>query len=122
MAQVRDFKATEDNEWAVENGDFATVADAAAIPQGIRIRCGMFLRECWLNQGIGIDYPEVVLVKNPDPLVIRGVFAAEISATPDVINVVGAQLIDDGDRNASIEYIVDTVYSTEPLPGQVVVP
>lgn len=46
MAQVRDFKATEDNEWAVENGDFATVADAAAIPQGIRIRCGMFLREC----------------------------------------------------------------------------
>lgn len=122
MAKVRDFKATADNEWSVSNGDFESVADEEACLQGIKIRCGMFLRECWLDPGIGIDYTEVVLVKNPDPLLIRAVFTAEISSVPDVTNVVGAQLIDDGDRNASLVYAVDTEYSTEPLSGQLGVP
>lgn len=122
MAQVRDFGSTVDGEWDVDGGDFTTVADAEAVPQGIRIRVGMFLRECFLDESIGIDYPNVVLVKNPDPLVIRGVFAAEIAETPDVSNVVGAQLIDEGSRNASIEYLVDTIYSEAPLSGQIGVP
>lgn len=122
MAQVRDFGSTEDGNWDVSNGDFTVVADADAVPQGIRIRVGMFLRECWLDEGIGIDYPEQILIKNPDPLVVRGLISAEIVKTPDVTNVVGAQLIDEGDRNASISYQVDTIYSEDPLTEQARIP
>lgn len=122
MAQVRDFKSTADGEWDITGGKFSTVADAAAVPQGIRIRVGMFLRECFLDNAVGIDYPNVILVKNPDPLVIRAVIGTEIAKTPDVTNVVGADLVDDGARNASISYSVDTVYSEIPLSDQVGIP
>lgn len=122
MAQVRDFKSTETGGWAVESGDFVTVADAEAVPQGIRIRCGMFLSECFLDESIGVDYIDKVLVKNPDPLVIRAEFTRAISGTPDVTNVIGAQLVDEGDRDASISYAVDTIYSQDPITGQIGTP
>jgi hypothetical protein len=122
MALVRDFKMSSTKGWAVENGDFATVAGAEAVPQGIEIRVGMFLRECFLDESIGLDWPEDILVKNPDPLVIRGLIGGRIAATPDVTNVVGAQLVDQGNRTASIEYVADTVYSEDPLSGQIGVP
>lgn len=119
---VRDFKIDSDGEWVVENGDFTTVSDGDAVAQGIRIRVGMFKGECYLNQSIGVDYIDSVFVKNPDPLLIRSLFEAAISATPDVTNVVGAELVNEGNRNYSISYIADTVYATDPLVGQVSVP
>lgn len=119
---VRDFKGTDDGEWSVENGDFAVIADDAAVPQGIRIRVATFLGECYLDESIGVDYIDKVLVRNPDALLIRALFGAAIADTPDVVNVIGAQLVDDGDRNASISYAVDTTYSDQPISGTVGVP
>lgn len=119
---IRDFKSTEDGEWAVENGDFAPVAAAAAVEQGIRIRLGLFKGECYLDEAAGVDYIDVVMAKNADPLVVRAELQRPIADTPDVVNVVGAELQDDGDRNASISYVVDTVYSDEPFSAQIQVP
>lgn len=121
---VRDFRATEDGEWYTDNGDFDSVADAAAVPQGIRIGVGMFLGEAYLDETIGVDYIDSILIKNPDPLVVRALIGEAIARVPDVTNVVGAQLVDaeDGTRSASIAYRVDTIYSEEPLSGQIEVP
>lgn len=109
---VRDFKGTEDGEWAIENGDFAFVAGAEAVPQGIRIRLGMFLGECYLDETIGVDYIDSILIKQPDQLVVRALLQAAIADTPDVTDVIGAQLTQDsnGSRNASISYQADTIY------------
>lgn len=120
---VRDFKSDADGEWVVEDGDFATVADAEAVPQGIRIRVGMFLGECYLDESIGVDYIDSIFVKNPDPLLVRSLLEAAIARTPDVTNVVGAALVGpDGEREASISYAADTIYSDEPLVGQIGTP
>jgi hypothetical protein len=116
---VRDFSSTSDGEWTVANGDFSTVADADAVPQGIRIRVGMFLGECYLDESVGVDYVDSILVKGADPLVVRALLSTAIADTPDVTNVVGAQLVDDGDRQSSIVYQVDTTYSDEPISGQI---
>jgi hypothetical protein len=92
---VRDFKSDSSGEWVVEDGDFATVADADAVPQGIRIRVGMFLGECYLDESIGVDYIDSVFIKNAD------------------------QLVNEGGRAYSISYAVDTVYSDETVAGQI---
>lgn len=120
---VRDFKSTDDGEWYVENGDFVGVEDEEAVPQGIRIRVSMFLGECYLNEGIGIDYIDKILVKNPDPLLVRALISRAIANTPDVTNVIGAQLTEDAEtRQASIEYLADTIYGTNSVSGQIGVP
>lgn len=120
---IRDFEGDANGEWVTLDGDFSVVAGAAAVPQGISIRVGMFLGECYLDEQEGIDYPNVILIKNPDPLVVRGVIQAQIVKTPDVTNVVGADLLqENATREASIAYSVDTVYSEQPLFGQIGVP
>lgn len=107
---TRDFKLDADGEWVTENGDFVRVGGADAVPQGIRIRVGLILGEAYLDESEGVDYFGSVLVKNPDPIVVRSVIGEQIAKTPDVVAVVGAQLTDEGDRQASIAYQVDTVY------------
>jgi hypothetical protein len=119
---VRDFKSDSDGEWVIENGDFATVADAEAVPQGIRIRVGMFLGECYLDESIGVDYIDSVFIKNADPLLVRSLIERAISGTPDVTNVIGAQLVNEGGRAYSIAYTADTIYADEPLASTVAVP
>lgn len=121
---VRDFKSDSDGEWVVENGDFATVADADAVPQGIRIRVGMFLGECYLDESIGVDYIDSIFIKNFDPLLVRSLIERAVSGTPDVTNVIGAQLVKESgtSRAYSISYTADTIYADDPLVGQVAVP
>jgi hypothetical protein len=120
---VRDFRGTEDGEWAIVNGDFDVVAGAEAVPQGIRVRVSTFLGECLLDESKGVDYVDSILVKNPDPLVVRAIIEERISDTPDVTSVVGAALQQDGaTREASIDYTVGTVYGEDVISDSVSVP
>lgn len=115
---VRDFGLTEDGEWDIQNGDFTKVAGQAAVPQGIRVRCRFWKGECYLDEAQGVDYHDVVYAKPTDPLRVRSEFETAIRSTPDVRNVVGAQLIDEGQRNASIDYQYDDAYSEVTLADQ----
>src|SRR5690554_5893008 len=108
---IRDFAADEDGEWIVTNGNFSAVGAQDAVAQGIRIRLRMFLGECYLDESVGVPYIDEILIKNADPLVVRADLQAAIASTPDVTNVVGAQLVeaDDGSRSASIAFVADSV-------------
>jgi hypothetical protein len=119
---VRDFKIDEDGEWVTSNGDIVKVAGEEAVRQGIRISLGLMLGECFLEESAGTDYLDSINVKNADELVVRELLRQRIARVPDVTNVVGAQLIDEGEREASIEYAYDTVYSTDTLTEQAPVP
>lgn len=126
---VRDFKGDAGGEWVIENGDFAAVSGADAVVQGIRVRLGLFRGECYLNRAAGVQYLDDdetgaigIIGKNRDPLVVKGELSEAIADTPDVTNVVGAQLVQGDDREASIAYAVDSVYSTEPVSGTVSTP
>lgn len=120
---VRDFAMTASGGWAVVGNDFAAVAGAAAVPQGVRIRAQQWLGEVWLDESKGVDYEGRVLVKNPDPLEVRAEFAAAVDDTPDVTAVVAAAL--DGPnaaRGASLAIQVATIYSADPAGVQAQVP
>src|SRR5262245_35381490 len=119
---VRDFKIDEDGEWVTENGDFVKVAGEEAARQGVRISLGLMLGECFLDEDAGTDYLDSINIKNPDPLVVREILRARIARVPDVVNVVGAELVDEGGRNASISFAYDTIYSEDPIVDQVPVP
>lgn len=120
---IRDFKADSDGDLAVENGDFATISGGDAVPQGIKIRLQMFRGECYLNEDAGVPYFDNILIKNPDPLLVRALLTEAISATPDVTAVLAADLELDGEtREASISYTVDTEYSTVSVSEQIEVP
>lgn len=120
---VRDFLGNEDGEWVNVGGDFSVVAGAAAVPQGIRVRLGLFLGECYLSEADGVDYIGSILVKNPDPLVVAALLRQAIADTPDVTNVVGAELVQDSaSRDASISYTADTVYGEDTISDSVKVP
>ncbi len=88
----------------------------------MRIRVGFWAGECFLDEGIGVEFVDVVFAKPTDPLRVRAEFERAILNTPDVTNVVGAQLIDEGDRNSSINYAYDTIYSETTLSAQSQVP
>jgi hypothetical protein len=119
---VRDFLGTDSGEWSIVNGDFAVAAGSAAVPQGIRVRLGLFIEEAYLEEDKGVDYLGSINVKNPDPLVVKGILSDAISDTPDVVTVIGVQLQVDSDREGSISYAVDTVYSEQPFTGTIETP
>lgn len=113
---VRDFKLTEDGEWYVNGGAFETVAGQEAVTQGARVRLRMFLGECYLDESVGVDYLGSILVKNPDELLIRAVLAERLASVPDVTGVFGAELVrEEGTRDASISFQIDSAYSEQPF-------
>lgn len=122
MSQVRDFLADDLGDLAIVNGDFATVADAAAVPQGIACRVGLFRGEYWLDESEGVPWLDEILGRNRDPLVVRALITDAIATTPDVTEVVGAALeLDGATRLASIRYTVTTAYSTT-VSGEIAAP
>jgi len=118
---VRDFLADDSGDLAVVNGDFALVAGADAVPQGIDCRVKAFLGEIYLDETQGVAWVEDILVKNPDPIVVREAIRDAILDTPDVTDVISQDFTLVG-RDATTDYSVATVYSTETLTGSTKVP
>lgn len=116
---IRDFLTDGNSDLAVVNGDFAPVAGQAAVQQGIAVRCRTFLGEIFLDQSQGVDYFGQVFIKNPNPINVRDQIRAAISEVPDITNLVGTQLELDSQRNASISFVVNTIYSAQPFVGSI---
>lgn len=120
---VRDFALDADGDIATDGGDFSTVEKEAAVLQGIRIRVLTFLGEIWLDRSLGVDYLNQILIKGPDPLVVRELVRQAIADTPDVLEVVAANLVGpDANRKASIRYKVRTTFSAKPVEDSVNLP
>jgi hypothetical protein len=120
---VRDFASDEDGEWIVQAADFTSVAGQAAVEQGIRTRLRMFLEDCFLDDTVGVDYVGQILIKDADPLVVRELLRTAIVDTPDVTSVTGSQLDGpDSNRDATIAYTADSIYSEQPFSAQVDLP
>jgi hypothetical protein len=122
MAAVRDFLLDDDGDFAVVNGDFATVADLAAVVQGVEMRILFFLGEYFLDESIGVDWFGKVLKKNPNPLEVREELRRAIASTPDVLEVTSLALtIDPETRQGTIGYTVRTIYNRS-ISGSIVAP
>ncbi len=122
---IRDFLQDASGDLAVVNGDFARAggdtveANQAAVRQAIGIRVKFFLGEYFIDESIGVDWLGQILIKNPDHIVVVELIRQAIATTPDVVEVVAADLVDDGDRRWHIDYTVRTVYSSNPITGSI---
>lgn len=87
MGTVLDLLLDDDDELVVRNGDWQFAVDGPAIKQGIKIRLRTFEGEWFLDLEIGIDYWNIVLVKNPSLVLVREVFRRALAAAPGVAEV-----------------------------------
>lgn len=85
--RVLDLLLDANDELVIVNGDWQLAADAVAIKQGLRIRLRFFAGEWFLDLEVGIDYWNLVLVKNPSLVVVREVFRRALAAAPGVREV-----------------------------------
>lgn len=60
---------------------------AAAVAQAWETHLTLFLGECFRDQSLGIDYQNLILIKNPSMTVVRGLFARASRETPGVKDV-----------------------------------
>lgn len=116
---VRDFALDENGEMIIQNGDFAVVAGAEAVPQGIRCRLKMLLGENWLDQTKGTDWLGQILIKNPNANVVRELLREQCVDTPDVTDAELGQLQLEPERAAQVTAEVSTIYSAQPFSAQV---
>lgn len=119
---IRDFGLDDSGDMAVVNGDRTVVAGLDAVRQACRVKVQLFLGEIFLDQSLGVDYLNQVLIKSPDPVVVRDIIRARLLSVADVTDVVGAQLVKLPERGASITYQIRTTYSQTPVSDTVSVP
>ena len=79
-------------------GKAQLVTGAAAVAQAWKTHLTLFLGECFRDRSLGIDYQNLVLIKNPSVTVLRGLFAKASRETPGVKDVTDLRFAFDGLR------------------------
>lgn len=118
---VRDFALNTDGSFVKTGSDFNFVAGRAATKQGARIRVLTFKPEIFVDQDQGVDYVGRVLGKS-DPLVARQEIKDAIADTPDILEVVGANIILSTNRDATVKYRYRDVYTEGAVTDELSVP
>jgi hypothetical protein len=102
---VRDIALDTNGDWEVSNNDLQLIGDDEAILQSVNIRLQFFLGEWFIDQTAGVPWFQEILVKNPDPNQLQGIFQAAILATPGITAVNSLTLqYDVGVRNLVVNW------------------
>lgn len=98
-----------DGDIVVTNGELQTVDGDAHLSQFIRTRLLTFLGEWFLDQRVGVPYFRDVLVKNPNPTVLRAVLRKVVANTPGVVQIIAfSTVLESTDRTLSVDFEVLT--------------
>lgn len=94
---------------ALEGGDLVLVSGLDAIAQSCRMRLLFFAGEWFADLDAGVPYFGEVLVKNPNPDQLRGIFRDVILGTEGVTDLPELALVYDGTaRTLSITFTAST--------------
>lgn len=107
MAIVR--KVDDNNDWTFGKGKNDYVKNNAEVEQSIRTRLGMFLGDCFFDQGAGIDWFSNLGSKNQLPLNLY--ISSIILNTPNVTGILQLSAVLTADRKFTVQYKVQTTYS-----------
>lgn len=90
-------------------GDLVLVSGLDAIAQSARMRLLFFAGEWFADLDAGVPYFGEVLVKNPNPDQLRGIFRDVILGTEGVTDLLSLDLVYDGTaRSVSITFTAST--------------
>lgn len=82
-----DLALDDSGDLDLTGGELRLVSGVEAVRQHIRIRLRTVLGEWFLDQRIGVPYFEHILVKNPNPVLVRSIIRETILGTPGVSSV-----------------------------------
>lgn len=92
------------NDLLLERGRARLVIGADAVAQSWPCHLTMFRGECFLDRSLGIDYQNEVLIKNPRPQVLRGIFTEATLETPGIASAASIRFqLDRLRRELSVE-------------------
>jgi len=98
-----------EGDLALENGNFVMLDGADFVRQTIQARFRFFLGEWFLDTREGVPYYRDILIKSPDPSVVRSIFSQVLSDTPGVLAVPRFELIFDAKaRTISFSFVAQT--------------
>lgn len=84
---------------------------AVAVRQAWETHLTLFLGECFRDLSLGIDYQNLILIKNPSWPIIRGIFARASRETPGVAEVRDLRLAFDA-RARTLTVTASVVYDS----------
>lgn len=96
-----------------EDGEFLTSDGSVRILHQIKSRLKMQRGEWFLDQTAGVQWRELVFVKNPDLGLVRALIGKEIKQVPGVKEVLSVSVVvDKNTRNAQIDFVVKAISGT----------
>ncbi len=117
--KTRDIALDENGDWLIAGGDVQLIGDGPAILQACQIALEFFQGEWFLDTSAGVPWWQQVLVKNPAPGQLAGVFRNALLGVAGVKQVLSLELSYDPPlRSLSVEFEVQTDLGL--LPGSVV--
>lgn len=85
---MSDLKLDESTgDLVLENGDIPLTEGIDAVRQVLQQNLSAFLGEWFLDQDLGVPYYQDILKKNPDPVLLDGIFKKVILKTPGIIQL-----------------------------------
>lgn len=100
-----------DHDWTFGKGKQNYLKEQDAIAQNINTRLLSFLNDCFFDMGAGIDWRRLLGDKNTESEIILSCRAIILN-TEDVVKI-NSFSSTTGDRSISIDYNIDTIYSSQ---------
>lgn len=110
---IRDVLLDAQGNRVLVAGDLGRADGIQAIKQGIQTRVLLWEGEYWLNLAEGVPYRRLILIRNPNPIIIKAEIGKAIAATPDVSQVVAVTYTDDPlTRAGTVAYTCNSTLGT----------
>lgn len=117
-SKVRDIALDENGDWEISGGDLQLIGDGPAIVQAVQIALEFFQGEWFLDVSAGIPWWQSVMIKNPNPNQLEGIFRSAILAVDGVQAINSLTLTyDSQQRTLTIDYEIQANVGL--LPGSV---
>lgn len=106
---MNDLSLNSDNDIELDAVDLKTIEGEDAITQHLGQRLKTFLGEWFLDTRIGIGYFQLILKKNPDPVVVDTILKDAVINTPGVLQLLSWDLdVDNALRELTLTFRAQT--------------
>lgn len=106
----------ENNDWIFGSGQQAYTKNDLAIDLDVKTKLQVFLTECFFNIELGLPWFQLLGSKDKNAIILY--IKQAIMNVEGVTNISELEFSIDNDRNATIRYVIDTIYTTQ-LAGTV---
>lgn len=112
MAGKRDLKLDKGtHDLVIENSDLQIVSDIEWLEQSIKIKLQFFLAEWFLDTTAGLDYANIVFVKDPDLNLVDNLYKIALTEYDEVVEILEFNSsFDVAQRQLNVSFTIDTIF------------